>query len=373
MSHLSAHSRAPRRLLGAGALLATLAILAPAAAQAAPIAGGEAGSAEGGDLWTTAGDAVARGALETAVLAGQERLDTLVLADDDANRTYLERSIGAAHALLTDSASPAPGDLTTARTMLEAATRLADNAQRKAVEAALGEALVRAQTQLAAWDRVGTDPSRLERLRAAVRAAEGLPDTASEQAELNATAELIARTEQLPAIEQGEGATTVGGIVVANKSLALPATYDPGLSPETADAFARMQQAAAADGVQLWIDSGYRSYADQEATYGGWANLHGSDVADTFSSRPGHSEHQTGLAIDVNLADPDFIGTPEATWLAMHAHEYGFVVRFPEGKEAITGYNYEPWHLRYLGVDLATELTATGLTLEEYLGITSAY
>lgn len=372
--HVSALTRAPKRLLGAGAVLVALMAGAPAAqAQPAVAAKLQEQDAAAGDLWSAAGAAVARGALERSAIDAQARLDTLLIAPDDANRSYLVASIEDSTALLARSSGATTSELATSRTRLEAATRLADNAQRVAVAAELDAALAAAQTQLAAWDRVGTDPSRLERLRAAVRAAEGLPATASEQAELNATAELRARTEQLPAIAQGTGATTVGGIVVANKSLALPADYDPGLLPETSDAFAQMQQAAASEDIKLWIDSGYRSYAEQEATYGGWVDLHGTEVADTFSSRPGYSEHQTGLAIDVNLADPDFIGTPEATWLAMHAQEYGFIIRFPEGKEAQTGYNYEPWHLRYVGVELATELTTAGLTLEEYLGITSAY
>ncbi len=92
-----------------------------------------------------------------------------------------------------------------------------------------------------------------------------------------------------------------------------------------------------------------------------------------FSARAGHSEHQTGLTIDCNDASDSFVGTPEAEWLAEHASEYGFIIRYPKGKEDITGYKYEPWHIRYVGKDLAQELDSSGLTLEEYFGIISEY
>lgn len=91
-----------------------------------------------------------------------------------------------------------------------------------------------------------------------------------------------------------------------------------------------------------------------------------------YSAVPGHSEHQTGLAIDVSGSDGKcaasdcFAGTPEADWIAQHAPEYGFIIRYPEGKEAITGYKYEPWHIRYVGVDIAKDIAAQNLTLEEY-------
>jgi D-alanyl-D-alanine carboxypeptidase len=91
------------------------------------------------------------------------------------------------------------------------------------------------------------------------------------------------------------------------------------------------------------------------------------------SARPGHSEHQSGLCIDVNSTDFSFGSTAEAAWLEEHCAEYGFIIRFPEGKEDITGYEYEPWHIRYVGVETAQEITAQGLCLEEYLNVTSDY
>src|SRR5699024_5056985 len=99
----------------------------------------------------------------------------------------------------------------------------------------------------------------------------------------------------------------------------------------------------------------------------------GAEMADTYSARPGHSEHQTGLAFDLNEISDAFAGTPEAEWLAEHAHEYGFIIRYPADKEDITGYSYEPWHVRYLGKEIAEKVYESGLCLEEYLGIDSVY
>ena len=99
------------------------------------------------------------------------------------------------------------------------------------------------------------------------------------------------------------------------------------------------------------------------------STTYGQELTDTFSARPGHSEHQTGLAFDVGAIDDDFANWPSGIWLKENAHKYGFIIRYPKGKQHITGYKYEPWHIRYLGVDLATKVYNSGLTLEEYLGI----
>ncbi|SHM85198.1 D-alanyl-D-alanine carboxypeptidase [Ruminococcus flavefaciens] len=119
--------------------------------------------------------------------------------------------------------------------------------------------------------------------------------------------------------------------------------------------------------------SGFRSYATQNTIYNNYVASDGVEVADTYSARPGHSEHQTGLAIDVNSISNDFIGTPECEWLAKNAHKYGFIIRYPKGKESITGYRYEPWHIRFVGIDTATAIYNSGLCLEEYLDIDSFY
>lgn len=168
--------------------------------------------------------------------------------------------------------------------------------------------------------------------------------------------------------------TYIGGVLIANKSYPLPSTYNPGgLTGDTVNAFNTMKAAAANEGINLFIVSGFRSYATQASLYSNYVAGYGQVAADTFSARPGHSEHQSGLALDVNSADSSFAGTKEAIWVANNSYKYGFIVRYPQGKEHITGYMYEPWHLRYVGVNLATELYNSGLTLEEYLGIDSVY
>ncbi len=174
-------------------------------------------------------------------------------------------------------------------------------------------------------------------------------------------------------IEQNNGMTFVDDILIVNKTYSLPADYDPGVSQVALNAFNEMAEAAAADGISLWINSGYRSYQEQEELYNGYASERGTEAADEVSSRPGHSEHQTGLAFDVNDTSFSFENSPEADWLNAHCAEYGFIIRFPEGKDKYTGYTYEPWHIRYLGTKLAKEVTESGLCLEEYLDITSEY
>ncbi|MDA0165942.1 M15 family metallopeptidase [Solirubrobacter ginsenosidimutans] len=136
----------------------------------------------------------------------------------------------------------------------------------------------------------------------------------------------------------------------------------------------RLFAAASADGVPLAGVSGYRSEATQRSLYADQVARDGRQQADRVVARPRHSEHETGLAIDVSGADGRcqaeacFAGTREARWIAAHAPDYGFIVRYPKGAEAITGYEYEPWHLRYVGVRLAREVAASGVTLDEFLG-----
>ena len=174
-------------------------------------------------------------------------------------------------------------------------------------------------------------------------------------------------------IEQSNGMTFVDDILIVNKTYSLPEDYDPGVSQVALNAFNEMAEAASADGISLWINSGYRSYQEQEELYNGYASERGTESADEVSSRPGHSEHQTGLAFDVNDTSFSFENSPEADWLNAHCAEYGFIIRFPKEKEKYTGYTYEPWHIRYLGTKLAKEITDSGLSLEEYLDITSEY
>lgn len=167
--------------------------------------------------------------------------------------------------------------------------------------------------------------------------------------------------------------TYIDGILIANKTYALPEDYNPGVQPEAEAAFKEMQSAAWNEGLNIWIASGFRSYEYQSGLYQRYVNRSGKEEADRYSARPGHSEHQTGLAFDLNSIDDSFADTAEGKWVAEHCHEYGFIIRYPKGKEDITGYIYEPWHIRYLGKETAEKVFNSGLTLEEYLGITSVY
>lgn len=171
-----------------------------------------------------------------------------------------------------------------------------------------------------------------------------------------------------------DGVSYVNGILIANKTYSLPSDYNPGKIDDTVmDAFYEMQSAAAAEGLNLYISSGFRSYNTQYWLYNNYVERDGKEEADTYSARAGYSEHQTGLCFDLNTIDESFAYTPESKWLEQHAQEYGFIIRYPKGKENITGYMYEPWHLRYLGKELAEKVYNSGLCLEEYLGITSVY
>ena len=136
-----------------------------------------------------------------------------------------------------------------------------------------------------------------------------------------------------------------------------------------------MLKDATAKGLNIYIASGYRSYNYQVNVYNRYVKSDGAAVADTYSSRPGNSEHQTGLCFDLNTIEDSFQYTNEGKWVNDNCYKYGFCIRFPKGKDSATGYQYESWHLRYVGVDLATKLYNNGdwLSLEEYFGITSEY
>ncbi len=142
---------------------------------------------------------------------------------------------------------------------------------------------------------------------------------------------------------------------------------------EAAAAFSQLVEAASREGLELKMTTAYRSYDFQKMLYNNYVSQSGEEEADRFSAKPGQSEHQTGLAVDVSSASVGyelidaFGDTSEGKWLAKHAHEYGFILRYPQGKEEITGYVYEPWHLRYVGLFVANEIYKSGVTLEEYL------
>lgn len=168
----------------------------------------------------------------------------------------------------------------------------------------------------------------------------------------------------------------VNGIPIVNKTYPLPADYDPGdLMPEALSAFTALVSAAAEDEIEITFLSGYRSYGYQKSVHDNWIEKYDGDEAgaDRVSARAGHSEHQLGLAIDVNELVLEFAEKPEGIWLKENCTRFGFIIRYPRGSEPITGYIYEPWHIRYLGEELAVKVTESGLTLEEYLGIDSYY
>jgi len=142
----------------------------------------------------------------------------------------------------------------------------------------------------------------------------------------------------------------------------------------TATHMQQMMQAAAAAGVPFGLTSAYRSYSDQVATYNNWVQVNGSTAsADTVSARPGYSEHQTGLAADLDTGScvlECFGTTAQYAWLKQNAANYGFIERYPSGLTGVTGYSPEPWHWRYVGSDTALAMKRSGVqTLEEYLGV----
>ena len=133
-------------------------------------------------------------------------------------------------------------------------------------------------------------------------------------------------------------------------------------------AFEEMCEAATKDNIYIYAGSGYRSYATQKALYNRYVNQDGFAAAETYSARASYSEHQTGLAMDIaNKSGFISKGDKEYEWLVNNSYKYGFILRYPEGKEKITGYMYEEWHYRYLGKDVAKDVYDSKLTYDEYL------
>lgn len=179
--------------------------------------------------------------------------------------------------------------------------------------------------------------------------------------------------------------------VLVNKKRNLPSVYEPAdlvvpnvafsfsgndpkkqMRKDAAAALEKLFAGAAEDDVELKAVSGYRSYDRQRSIFNLNAKRQGEEAANRTSARPGQSEHQTGLAVDISSAsvgyglETSFGETKEGRWLAAHASEYGFIIRYPKGKQDITGYTYEPWHVRYVGVKAANDIATSKLTLEQY-------
>jgi len=161
-----------------------------------------------------------------------------------------------------------------------------------------------------------------------------------------------------------------------NVPLRVPGNESMQVRKQTASALETMFADAKTAGLKLMLSSGYRSYTYQVNLYNGYVQTQGQAMADTQSARPGYSEHQTGLAADIEPStqkcelEQCFADTPEGKWLAANAYKYGFIIRYTADKVATTGYEYEPWHVRYVGTELATEMHNKGIaTLEEFFGV----
>ncbi|MGY3714564.1 M15 family metallopeptidase [Sutcliffiella cohnii] len=201
----------------------------------------------------------------------------------------------------------------------------------------------------------------------------------------------IMKEEYLSIVKDGIIQNPTNLLVLVNKDIALPEEYVPDdlVSPnvpfifdgehdkryireEAARALETLFESASNEDIELFAVSGYRAYDTQNAIYNSYLKRWGEERTNAVSAVPGHSEHQTGLAMDVTSRSvelqltEDFGETVEGIWLQENAHKFGFIIRYPLGKEAITGYQYEPWHLRYVGEEVATHLWKEELTLEEF-------
>ena len=151
-------------------------------------------------------------------------------------------------------------------------------------------------------------------------------------------------------------------------------TKEP-LDKDAYNAWKDMLSDSKAVGLNLWAQSGYRSYDYQNDLYNSYVKRKGKEAADKSSARPGNSEHQTGLAFDLNTITTAFKDTAEGKWVKNNCYLYGYILRYPENSTDKTGYIFEPWHIRYVGKDLAKKLYNNGnwITMEEYFGLKSEY
>ncbi|MBR3199588.1 MAG: M15 family metallopeptidase [Bacilli bacterium] len=172
--------------------------------------------------------------------------------------------------------------------------------------------------------------------------------------------------------------------ILVNKYYYLPDKYEPkdivsmsnsyaypnnSIKEKVYEAFKEMSKKAKEDGITLIVNSSYRDYNSQKRIYEQYEDKKGQKYADSVAARPNFSEHQTGLALDIftpGAGMKNFEGTDAFKWLSKNAYKYGFILRYPKDKESITGYDYEAWHYRYLGKDLATKVFNSGLTFDEY-------
>lgn len=187
---------------------------------------------------------------------------------------------------------------------------------------------------------------------------------------------------------------SLGYLILVNKTHGLGKSYKPKdlksvkyvcrdrpeayqkLRKKAAKQFARLLEAAEKKGRIIKLTTGFRPYKYQKYLYKQYVQADGKKRAEQYSAKPGFSEHQTGLCADVSSPSVDYElvqkygRTKEGKWLAKNAHKYGFIIRYPKGGEAVTGYEYEPWHIRYVGKAAAKEIYRQGITLEEFLEAT---
>lgn len=222
-----------------------------------------------------------------------------------------------------------------------------------------------------------------------------VPDQTGSSLKPLALKDKIVASQNLPAAGSPISSITVTNkgnnlLVLINKSIRLPESYVPPglvsldksiktsyagmkLRKEAAGSLLKMFNDAKKKGYNLNVNSAYRSYQTQVATYNYWVLQVGTTQADRFSARPGHSQHQLGTTVDITSPSVNyklvgsFGNTAEGKWLAQNGYKYGFVLAYPAGYEYITGYTYEPWHFRYIGVSNAQKWKNSGLILEEFL------
>ncbi|MGO1469270.1 MAG: cell wall-binding repeat-containing protein [Tissierella sp.] len=175
-------------------------------------------------------------------------------------------------------------------------------------------------------------------------------------------------------IKRGSG-YKVNDTLIVNKGYPLSSNFNPGVNPEALNAVKRMKKDAKKEGITLNVFSDFRTYKYQVNLYNRYVREDGKEKADTYSARPGYSEHQTGLTFDIGGKNPKYYTSKklgqmkEGIWMAKNSYKYGLILSYPKKKEGVTGYDYEPWHFRYVGVDLAKKVKDSGLTLDEYLNV----
>jgi D-alanyl-D-alanine carboxypeptidase len=193
----------------------------------------------------------------------------------------------------------------------------------------------------------------------------------------NLTYQIVKPKNALPIITKEHSVTKVNGHVIVNKHYALPPSHKPGEDKHAKKQLNKLLAAAEKDDVDLKFRSGYRSYKDQQDIMKKFVKEEGQEQAKHYTAVPGHSEHQTGLAFDVGTDAPikdfkkDFGKLKEGKWLAQHAPEYGFIIRYPKGQEKETGYSYEAWHVRYVGPELAKIIKDENTNLETYYNLSN--